>query len=99
MQLVVLREIKISLAICCFWAATCAAQELTPRAYWPAPKGTAVVVLGYSYVSGDVLFDRSTPLYGVDSRFNVGVAAYLKTFSLWKRTTNVLVELPPTRGA
>ncbi len=82
----------------CLWAANAATQELTPRAYWPAPKGTGVVVLGYSYVSGDVLLDRSIPLYGVDSKFNVGVAAYLKTFSLWKRTTNVLVELPYSWG-
>jgi hypothetical protein len=74
------------------WAMGAAAQELTPRAYWPAPKGTGVAVLGYTYVSGDVLFDRSTPLYGVDSRINVGIVAYLQTFSLWKRTTNVLVE-------
>ena len=85
-------------AMCCLWAANGAAQELTPRAYWPAPKGTGVAVLGYSYVSGDVLFDRSTPLYGVDSRFNVAIVAYLKTFSLWKRTTNVLVELPYSWG-
>lgn len=79
-------------------AGSTAAQELTPRAYWPAPKGTAVAVLGYTYVSGDVFFDRSTPLYGVDSKFNVGLVAYLETFSLWNRTTNVLVELPYSWG-
>lgn len=84
--------------MCCFWTANCAAQELTPRAYWPAPKGTRVAVLGYSYVSGDVLFDRTIPLYGVDSRINVGVVAYLQTFNLWRRTTNVLFELPYSWG-
>jgi len=84
--------------MCCFWNATCVAQELTPRAYWPAPKGTGVAVLGYTYVAGDVLFDRTVPLYGVDSRINVGIVAYLQTFSLWRRTTNVLVELPYSWG-
>jgi len=70
------------------------AQELTPRFYWPAPKGIKVAVLGYLYAEGDVLFDPTIPLYGVQSEVNVVVAAYLQTFSLWGRTTNVLVELP-----
>jgi hypothetical protein len=73
-------------------------QELTPRAYWPAPKGTKVVVVGYSYATGDVLFDPSVPLYGVDSVLNAGVLAYLQTFSLWGRTANVVAELPYTWG-
>lgn len=70
------------------------AQELTPRAYWPAPKGIKVAVLGYVYAKGDILFDPSIPLYGVNSEVNVVVAGYLQTFSLWGRTTNILVELP-----
>ena len=28
------------LTVCSFWVAEGAAQELTPRTYWPAPKGT-----------------------------------------------------------
>jgi len=28
-------------------APVASAQELTPRAYWPAPKGTKVAVFGY----------------------------------------------------
>lgn len=74
------------------------AQELTPRVYWPAPKGTKVLVLGYSYSSGDVLFDPSIPLYDVHSRINVGLVAYRQTFSLWGRTTNILAQLPYSWG-
>ncbi len=48
------------------WVAKGAAQELTPRTYWPAPRGTRVLVAGYSYTSGDVFFDRSLPVSGVD---------------------------------
>jgi hypothetical protein len=80
------------------WIPGAAAQELTPRAYWPAPKGIRVAVVGYSYATGDVLFDPSIPLYGVDSRINAGILAYLQTFSLWGRTTNLLVELPYSWG-
>ncbi len=80
------------------WIPGAAAQELTPRAYWPAPKGIRVAVVGYSYAPGDVLFDPSIPLYGVDSRINAGILAYVQTFSLWGRTTNLLVELPYSWG-
>ena len=90
------------LALVCIWlfvaAATAAAQELTPRTYWPAPKGTKVGVLGYSHVQGDVLFDPSIPLYGVDSNIRTSILAYLQTFSLAGRTANVVVELPYSWG-
>ena len=75
-----------------------AAQELTPRAYWPAPKGTKVLVIGYSNAEGDVLFDPSIPLYGVDSELNAGLLAYAQTLSLWGRTSNLIVELPYVWG-
>ena len=75
-----------------------AAQELTPRAYWPAPKGTKVLVVGYSKAEGDVLFDPSIPLYGVDSELNAGLLAYAQTLSLWGRTSNLIVELPYVWG-
>ena len=31
------------------------AQELAPRAYWPAPVGTNVAVLAYQRNSGDIV--------------------------------------------
>ena len=86
------------LALLGMWAAAATSQELTPRAYWPAPKGTKVAVLGYSHVQGDVLFDPSIPLYGVDSDIRTSILAYLQTFSIAGRTTNVLVELPYSWG-
>ena len=72
------------------------AQELTPRAYWPAPKGTMVAVVGYQYSTGDVLIDPSLLLTGLDSRIHVGFLGYLQTFSLFNRTANLIVELPYT---
>jgi len=74
------------------------AQDLTPRAYWPAPRGTKVAVVGYSHVNGDVLFDPSIPLYGVDSRIRTGVLGYLQTFNLAGRTANFVVDLPYSWG-
>ena len=81
-----------------FSVAEAAAQELTPRLYWPAPKGTQLLVAGYSHSAGDVLFDRTIPLYDVDSDINVGILAYLQTLSLWGRSSNIMVELPYSWG-
>ncbi|MCG6948492.1 MAG: transporter [Acidobacteria bacterium] len=75
-----------------------AAQDLTPRAYWPAPDGTKVAIVGYSHVRGDVFFDPSIPLSGVDSKIHTGLAAYLQTFSLWGRTATIVIDLPYSRG-
>jgi hypothetical protein len=74
------------------------AQELSPRAYWPAPNGTKVAVFGYQYSWGDVVTDPSLPIYGVDSRISTGLAACRQTFKMVGRTANFLVELPYTWG-
>lgn len=80
------------------WAPGGSAQELTPRAYWPAPKGTKVAVIGYSYLSGGALLDPSTPISGIDAKVHAGVVGYLQTFSLWGRTANLVAELPYSWG-
>jgi len=94
----VLRTITV-LSVCIVWGCNTYAQELTPRLYWPAPQGTKVLVTGISHVSGDVIFDRSIPLYGVDSDINVGILAYLQTIGLWGRSSSFLVELPYSWGS
>ncbi len=76
------------------WIPCLTAQELSPRTFWPAPEGTKVAVLGYSYSFGDVLVDPSLPIYGVDSRISTVILAYLQTFSLGGRTANFLLEQP-----
>jgi hypothetical protein len=75
-------------------AAGAISQELSPRAYWPAPKGTKVAVGGYSYTWGDVAIDPSLPVFGVDSNINTLLLAYLQTFGWFGRTTNLLVDIP-----
>jgi hypothetical protein len=74
------------------------AQELTPRAYWPAPKGTKVAVFGYIYTFGDIVTDPTLPVVGVDSQLNSAAFGYLQTFSLAGRTANFVVELPYAWG-
>ena len=94
----VLVGVVVGLVLSATTAGRVHAQELTPRAYWPAPQGTKVAVAGYSYVSWDVLLDPSTPISGVDSKIHTGVLGYLHTISLWGRTANLVAELPYSWG-
>ncbi len=74
------------------------AQELSPRAYWPSPVGTRVVTVGYSYMTGDIIPDRSLPLTGVDSTISTAHFGFRQTIDLWGRTANLTVELPFSSG-
>jgi len=82
----------------CLWATSTFAQDLTPRAYWPAPQGTKLFVLGYGNQQGDVVMDASLPLTGVDSKINSLVVAYQQTISLFGRTSNLQFEVPFADG-
>lgn len=75
------------------------AQEVTPRLFWPTPKDTKVLVVGYSYLSGDLLFDASIPIEAADSTINTGILAYTQTIDLWGRTSNFLVNVPYSNGS
>lgn len=68
------------------------AQELTPRAYWPAPQGTQVLTVGAVYTDGDIVPDPSLPVSGVDSQILTGVVGYLHTLDLWGRTGHLILE-------
>ena len=74
------------------------AQELTPRAYWPAPNGTKVATFAYQYSTGDILMDPSLPIVGVDSRINVTQFSYLHTINLAGRTASVQFSAPYSWG-
>jgi len=75
------------------------AQELTPRAYWPAPQGTKFLLLGSSYSTGDIVTDPSLPLSGVESRIVTGVIGYQQTINLAGRTASVEFQLPYVDGS
>jgi hypothetical protein len=82
----------------CGWLQCASAQELTPRAYWPAPKGTQLFLAAYAYKTGDIITDASLPIVGVDSRINTAVVAYQRTTGLFGRTSNFRLEVPYTDG-
>lgn len=73
-------------------------QELTPRAYWPAPQGTQVLTIGAIYTDGDIVPDPSLPITGVNSTITSGVLGYLHTLDLFGRTAHVILEQSYSSG-
>ena len=75
-----------------------AAQELTPRAYWPMPVGTDVLILGYQRNTGDIVVDPSLPLTGVDSEIDYFQVAYQRAFPMFGRTATAQLSAPYSDG-
>ena len=78
---------------------TVTAQELTPRAYWPMPDGTNVLILGYQRSTGDIVTDPSLPLIGVDSEIDYLQIAYQRAFGVFGRSASLQLSLPYSRGS
>ncbi|MRR08153.1 MAG: transporter [Deltaproteobacteria bacterium] len=70
------------------------AQSMEPRAYTNAPVGMNFLIVGYSYIQGDVLLDPSIPLTDADVRIHSLVLAYSRMLDLWGRSGNISVVLP-----
>ena len=79
-------------------AGATAAQELTPRDYWPAPVGTQLFFAGFGYQTGDIVTNPALPIVDVDSRITRVGLGYQKTVSLWGRTSNLRIEAPWVDG-
>jgi hypothetical protein len=74
------------------------AQELSPRAYWPAPVGTDVAIVSWQRNDGDILIDPSLPITGVESEITYLQVAYQRFLDLWGRTASLQVNLPYADG-
>jgi hypothetical protein len=74
------------------------AQELTPRAYWPAPKGMHILILGYVYSVGDVVTDPTLPVIGTETKNHFAQFGYQHTFGLAGRSASLLVSVPYVWG-
>jgi len=80
------------------WSNAAPAQELAPRAYWPAPKGTNVLVVGYQHSTGDIVTDPSLPITDAESKIHFAQLTYQHTLSLVGRTANLQFNVPHTWG-
>ena len=89
---------RLSAALLLCSVGVVSAQELAPRAYWPAPNGTNVAVLAYQRNTGDIVIDPSLPITGVESEIDYLQVGYQRYFSLFGRTATAQVSLPFADG-
>jgi len=74
------------------------AQELTPGAYWPLPRGLNIVTFVNSFNWGEVVFDPSLPVDDARAKINTTAFAYTRTLSIAGRSANLGVQLPVVGG-
>ncbi|HKD09627.1 MAG TPA: transporter [Bryobacteraceae bacterium] len=77
-----------------FAAAALQAQELQPRAYFPAPVGLGFLSISYTFNSGGLLFDPSLPVADANVKANIGALGAGLTLNAFGRTAQVLAVLP-----
>lgn len=73
-------------------------QELEPRSLTNVPVGTNFAVLGYTFASGNILFDPALPLEDVNANTHVIVGAYVRSFSFFGMGAKANVILPFAAG-
>jgi hypothetical protein len=83
----------LRLLLCAIPAAG-AAQDLTPRAYFPAPVSANAIVLTYAFATGDVLFDPTLPVTDVTAKIHSPVVSYYHAFNLAGRSANITGSIP-----
>jgi hypothetical protein len=88
------RSAAVAFALFAFAAAGLSAQELAPRAYWPAPVGTRILGIGYGYSTGEVLVDPALPVDDLDANTSTWSASYATYFDLAGRTASFQVDVP-----
>jgi hypothetical protein len=71
-----------------------AAQDLAPRAYFPAPVSSNAVVLTYAFAHGDLVLDPTLPVVDATGTIHTTVASYYHAFGLAGRSANVTGSFP-----
>lgn len=84
-----------------FLAATAsplAAQDVQPRTLSPAPIGSNLVSLSYSFSTGAVLTDKTIPVQDIDGDVHTFIGAYGRAFGLFGLAAKADLVVPFTTG-
>ena len=82
------------LVVVCLVPALCAAQDLAPRAYFPAPVSSNALILTYGFSDGELLFDPTLPVTDVTGTIHAPVVSYYHAFDFFGRSANITGALP-----
>ena len=70
------------------------AQDLAPRAYIITPIHTNAVTLAYSFSTGNLILDGSSPITDATAKVNTSVLSLFHTLSFFGRSANLTASLP-----
>ena len=70
------------------------AQDLAPRAYIITPIHTNAVTLAYSFSTGNLILDGSSPITDATAKLNTPVLSLFHTLSFFGRSANLTASLP-----
>jgi hypothetical protein len=70
------------------------AQELEPRSYRTLPTGFNFAVLSYSFSSGNVVTDATSPVQDLDLDANIAGFGYLRSINIFGRSASVTLQIP-----
>jgi hypothetical protein len=70
------------------------AQDLAPRAYIITPIHTNAITLAYSFSTGNLIFDGSTPITDATAKINTPILSLFHTLSFFGRSANITANLP-----
>jgi hypothetical protein len=84
--------------LACLVPAVCAAQDLTPRAYFPAPQSSNAVILTYAFSDGELVFEPTLPVADATGTIHAPVVSLYHAFDLLGRSASVTGSLPFVMG-
>lgn len=87
--------IGITLAV---WSVGGQAQELEPGFYQNAPLRMNSAVFGYTYSTGNILFDASLPVEGTHAKTHTVALGYLRTIGIFGHSAKIDIQVPIARG-
>src|SRR4051794_29524092 len=93
-----MRQIAAIALMTCLPTANAIAQDLTPRAYVPAPAATNAVVVTYAVAKGDTLFDPTIPVTDASATVQTPVLSYYRALGVFGRAANATMSLPWASG-
>ena len=70
------------------------AQELEPRSYAVVPKGLHALALAFTYSTGNIVTEGSSPVQNLDVKNKVFNLGYVQTFSFLNKLARLSVSLP-----
>jgi hypothetical protein len=82
----------------CVAPSAAAAQDLTPRAYFPAPVASNAVILTYAYSDGELVFDPTLPITDAVGTIHTPVISLYHAFGVIGRSAAVTASMPYAVG-